>query len=450
MTMAVSRSSRRRRWSAGLAAAALAAGVVHAQDRETLETEVTVAGSEVTFKWSRKHPWDAELIARGVSLFAEYRTARGGGLECLQPRAGTLDARGGRGVGAGTCFAGNPVLRGEDRTIHFQLPDALTAEPLGPVCLQFRLPDQRILPIRRANKLGEDTARFQVEEWARNATVRARQEALESRRAGLRAAIGTQSTEVAEQVQANDARGWTSAAACSTQQAGTVDLASSGRPIAEPRDHDSTARQVCMLNVDREGKYVSSVKSPEHLPSLVDHVDADMRERWLAIRGAQVKQFLDDWVRYGATADDYLRRHRVPHFGKYDDPLVIPSLAGRAGMRVFAALRSKAAPDKDDVLGVWGATAEAYDRCIRDGTRQLDLNYREAQALAATVQTLPERLREQAVQACQAGVDRLTSMRTRLAGFEQELATVEAEMAQLAPVPLSKRSRELNAVGCTP
>ena len=132
------------RWLSGvMLAAPLAVAATTAQSRETLETAVSVAGSEVTVKWSKKHPWDAELIARGISLFAEYRTARGSGLECLQPRAGTT-ARVPGGAAASGCFAGNPVLRGEDRTIRFQLPEVLTAEPVGQVCLQFRLADQRL------------------------------------------------------------------------------------------------------------------------------------------------------------------------------------------------------------------------------------------------------------------------------------------------------------------
>jgi hypothetical protein len=87
---------------------------------------------------------------------------------------------------------------------------------------------------------------------------------------------------------------------------------------------------------------------------------------------------------------------------------------------------------------------------VRDGKRQLDLNYREAAALESTVKTLPERLRQQAVQACQGGIDRLAGMRSRLTAFEQEALGAEREIAQIVVSPLQKKSRELNAAACTP
>jgi hypothetical protein len=431
--------------------ASLAAALASAQSRDTLETLVSVAGDEVTFKWSKKHPWDAALVAQGVSLYAEYRTARGPGLECLQTRGAAAGARvPGAGAG-GNCFAGNPVLRSEDRTIRFQLPEALTAEPLGPVCLQLRLPDQRLLPIRRANKLGEDTARFQVEEWSRNATGRARLATLESRRTALRNAIATQSAEITEQAQANQAKGWTSGDACAALTGGTVEIEASGRPIAQPQEQDAIARQVCVLRLDRDGKEGLSIASPpRYLPDIAGRVDDQMRDRWLAIRGPQYTQYLDDWERYGPTAEVYQRTHRIPHFGMYDDRLAIQSLAARAFQRVLVATREKREADPADVLGVIGATIEAYDRCVRDGKRQLDLNYREAAALESTVKTLPERLRQQAVQACQGGIDRLAGMRSRLTAFEREALGVEREIALIVISPLQKKSRALNAAVCTP
>ena len=89
------------RWliGAGLAGMLTVTAVV-AQNRETLETDVSVNGNEVTLKWSKKHPWDAELIARGASLYAEYRTARSAGVECLQqPGNASPQFPGRRGAG---------------------------------------------------------------------------------------------------------------------------------------------------------------------------------------------------------------------------------------------------------------------------------------------------------------------------------------------------------------
>ena len=55
----------------------LALATVAAQDRNTLETKVTTEGNEITFKWSKKHPWDADLVARGAHLFADTAIAGG-------------------------------------------------------------------------------------------------------------------------------------------------------------------------------------------------------------------------------------------------------------------------------------------------------------------------------------------------------------------------------------
>jgi hypothetical protein len=435
-----------------LSLAALLSSALAAQNRETLETKVVVTDKAITFKWSKKHPWDAELVAHGASLFAEYRTAQGVGVECLQLDGAAVNAGLTRARRAGGCFVGNAVWRRDDRTIEFQLPDALVAEPLGPVCLQLRLPDQRLLPVRQASKAGGDTARFQVEEWTRSVSGRAMRARLESRRTELTSAIATQRQEVAEQETSNKTKGWESVEACSTQTGGAVEIARSGRPIAAPNEQDAVARQVCTVRVVTGVKYRGVVRPPAEMIGYLETVDPALRKVWLQLRGAQLLQFLEDWKTYSGTVDAYKARHSQPHFGTYNDYIGIQSLAEAALNLVALAAQEKKPLDPTQVLGYAGATVEAYGRCVADGKQQLALNYKQATDLAAAVESLPERLRQQAVQACQAGVGRLATMQTRLQGFEGELAALESELKDLAAATtaIKIRARELNPVSCLP
>ncbi len=420
-----------------------------AQSRETLETEVSVSGNEVTVKWSKKHPWDQELVARGVSLYAEYRTARGPGLECLQARNG-VPSSGRHDVGAGGCFAGNAVLRGEDRTVRFRLPDRVLAEPLGPVCLQLRLPGQRLLPIRRATKLGDDTARFQIDDWSRIVTARIAQDRLASRRAELGRVMALQAAEVAEQEASNASKGWATAQSCANQTPGTVESVRPGRPVAPQELQDAIARQVCVARLDGGRQHPALAPPPPMIPFDPAVLPEAIRDRWLKVRGSQLAQYVADWERFGGQVASYKKSFPVPHFGSPAEVIFLQSLAVETRARIGEASRTGSNMDVRDLLGLMGATVEAYDRCVQDGKRQLALNYEASRTLAEMSQTLPERLRIQAVQACRVGVEKLGRMRERFAGFEQELASVDAELAGFREETLPAKERGLNAIACAP
>ena len=422
-----------------------------AQGRDTLETKVTVSGNEIILKWTKKHPWDAELIARGVSLFAEYRTSRGVGLECMQPanvnNAAANVRRG--GVAGGACFSGNPAVRRDDRTIHFQLPEALTAEPLGAVCLEFRLLDQRILPIRQATNQREDTARFEYQEWARNVTGRAQLTTLEARRGTLQNAVSAQAAAVKEQEESNVRKGWESPQTCEKVTGGTVQAVESNRPVAAPADQDKFARMMCLIRLFN-GEEPSTATSPVELAPHLDAVDPALRKQWNEVRGAQISTFLDDWNNLSPEIPAFLKRFPIPHFGTYDEDLELQSLSAAAGQRVLQAEKNKSKPDPRDVLGYVGGSVEAYDRCVRDGKRQLDLNYQQAQALKTVNESLPERLRLQAVQECREGVTKLETMRARLTGYQKDLADLERQMGEFNAASLAGKSRDLNSITCVP
>jgi hypothetical protein len=427
-----------------------AAAVLSAQGRDTLETRVTVDGDEIVLKWSKKHPWDADLVARGAALYAEYRTTSDVvGTECLQagrPGAGGPIAR--RGGAPAACFTGNAVVRREDRTIYFKLPDLLTAQPTGPVCLVLRLPDNRVLPVRRANRQGDDTVRFQIEEWATAAAGRRRAQDLEQRRQQLTAGISEQLAAVAQQEHANTARGWESEPACQAITATSIAIQGSGRPVAPPDEQEDVARQVCVARVAAGRAEDAEVSSPDDILKYLAQVPGDLRDRWLSVRGPQVQRFIEDWTRYRGRIERYVTNHPVPHFGTYRDRVAIQSLAYDAYVKIRTAKPSDPPLDPALLLGYLGSKVQAYERCVTDGKRQLDLNYREAVSLKATLEAMPERLRSQEVRSCQSSVARLSTMRAKTAALEEDLARVDRELATLASTPRAPRRRDLNEVRC--
>jgi hypothetical protein len=426
------------------------------QSRETLETKVTASGNEIILKWTKKHPWDAVLVAQGASLYAGYRTARGVGIECLQPANATANINLTVGVRRGggypsSCFTGNPVRRAEERTIHFQLPETLTAEALGGVCLEFRLPDQRLLPIRLSSNRAEDTVRFQYEEWSRNAAGRVLASTAENKRVALQSAVSTQTAAVKEQEESNSRKGWQNEAACNHVSVGSVEITSSNRPIAAPGpEQDGVARMMCVIRLDNSKQRLDKANPPGVVLPFLDDVESAMVDRWVAVRGPQIKAYLDDWKALSPGISAFKSKFPVAHFGTYQESLSIQSLTVLDGKSINEAVSKKEKPDAQSVLGYVGGSVEAYDRCVRDGKRQLDLNYQQAQALKTTVETLPERLRAQAVQECRDGVTKLDSMRSRLTTYRQDLDTLERQLNQFKFIPLNAKPRDLNSVMCTP
>jgi hypothetical protein len=197
-------------------------------------------------------------------------------------------------------------------------------------------------------------------------------------------------------------------------------------------------------------EYVNSVKPPAALIGYLAGGDAALRDRWLKLRGAQLARFLEDWKTYSSSVAAYKAKYPIPHFGTYENRIPIQSLAQLALSLIEEADKEKKPIDPEDVFGFAGATVEAYNRCVTDGKEQLALNYTQASGLNAAVEALPERLRQQAVSTCQAGVNRLAGMRTRLQGFEKDLAAVEADSRGLSSGDVKIKSRELNSVSCTP
>lgn len=438
------------------------------QSRETLETRVSASGDRITLAWSKKHPWDKDLSNHGPFLFIEYRSQKGVGLDCLP--ASQVRGRSGACLG----IPGNS-LRGGDRTLSFQLPPSVTAQPLGSICLHFRMPDQRVLPVRRATRRDENTARFQVSEWAQQVTQLARKTSVEKERAEIQAAVAKQSTSIVEQQRFNDTKGWPSGAACEVLEGGSVRVAQD-RPVAEPKDHDDIARTVCVMRLAtadallEEGarqiakddkklalaKLILSLDSgdaqpPPILGVLLDLVKEGKIREWAAIRGQQVQQFNADWNRLKPRIADYRRQFPVPHFESFSLTLKLQTLTVEAAQRISVGFLDKIENvDSKDILGFIGGSLEAYGRCVEDGKRQLSLNYRQSRELKDTLVKLKGRITDQARQECRVGIDKLVSMQTRLTQLKAELIDVEQRLAEFSVSPLNSRTQELNGAACSP
>jgi hypothetical protein len=286
-------------------------------------------------------------------------------------------------------------------------------------------------------------------DWSRNVTARAQKANAEANVARIASALSTQTAAVQEQERSNVSKGWKSSEACNALTGASVNITRSDRPVAPPADQDTVARMMCVIRLDNGKQRDRAAKSPPQVAPFLDLVSPELADRWRTVRGPQLKPYVDDWTRLSPQIQDFKRRFPLPHFGDYSESLALQSLTVYSLVRVLDAQKEKKAPDSDDVLGYVGGSVEAYDRCVRDGKRQLALNFTEAQGLDTAVKSLPERLRAQAIQECQDGVNRLDAMRARLAGYQESLATAQRDLNQFTFSPLNGRNVEMNPVAWT-
>jgi hypothetical protein len=445
-----------------------------AQSRETLETRVTARNGAVFLKWGKKHPWDAQLQASGAILVAEYRTRAGAvALDCLDSPSTEPDGARGRrpAMPARRGCAGIPgKLEGDrdDRTLRFSLPASTTATPAGPVCLFFRLPNGRVLPIRRANKEREGTARFRYEPWEDAAKHQRDVAALEARVDGMRRAVAVMAQRIAAQESANDRDGWTSPEACQAIQAPDLGNAQRERPLAEPAEQEEIATRVCIMRVwyadsllarlPLERKIAIGVVQP---PAVLDQVFALLPgtaadQPSVPERQRQAEQYRGDWKRWAASVRHYRDgivrdSFQLPHFGDFRDYLGLQSITTQAGERIAAQLARNERADPTDLAGWVGGSLEAYTRCVSDGKAQLATSYRNARELETRSPAVREGIRQTMIRACQSGLAKLAELRTEHARLVAELQQAEAALsAAQRPPSLPDRQVELNTAVCEP
>lgn len=459
-------------------AMAMALGLaIEAQSRETLETEVRVDGDVVSLKWSKKHTWDAELQAAAPTLLAEYRSGQGTvGTDCLRDGATQPAAPQGRfqRTAAPACGVQGSV-RGKpgDRLVTYRLPEELTSAPLGPVCLYFQLPNQRILPLRRSNQRGDSTSRFRHEDWEREAARRTSARDIQQSLAALQRNVSVLSSNV-EQLRAdNTRRGWTSTAACAAVPPPTLQSAGvAEQPLASAAERDAVARQVCVMQVVNADKELEEDKvqgfarltsgyllPPAELKEMLDSLEQSGTRLppLFQQRKAEVAAFLRDWQQLAPQVPAYrtalqAQRKRRPHFGEYGSKVSLQSLTVEVGGRIAKGAASGGV-NAADLLGFVGGSVEAYGRCMADGKAQMDTAYTTETQLQQQEPVLLKRAHEQLIQACRNGVANLAQEQAKLAAEEARVAQAQqtiqnATSTPFGPVP--RRGKDVNDVSCAP
>jgi hypothetical protein len=447
-----------------------------AQSRETLETKVTGSGGLVFLKWGKKHPWAAELQARGASLMIEYATERGkAGIDCLVMTAQAADPRQPRGSGG--CGVTGIKDPDDDRTLRFRLPSRLTSPPKGNVCLYFQLPDRRVLPIRKADQQGRETARFQYPPWSDPLSRQAEVASAERRVIALREAVVLKRIEIERQQAINDRNQW-KGGQCEGIPAPQLSQQGEAlvRPLAPPADRDAFARQVCVMRLVNADEWIARVvaqptfKGHKQLASFLSGRAHGIGTIELALgllsketaadpgvqeRRAESEAFRRDWAAYAPNIRAYVQgvkkaSYSFPHFGDFEDVLALQTMTRSIGKSIYDAAPAGSKLETRDVLGYIGGTLDTYALCVSDGKAQMETAYDAYQQLKSRTPQLQEAARQQLVRACAAGVGKLQQLEAELAALQQELATAEAAMGNQPDqaAAASADVTELNGAAC--
>jgi hypothetical protein len=450
-----------------LASLLLSSACLLAQDKDTLDTKVVAEGNTITLSWNKKHPWDADLIAHGVSLFAEYKTKSNGVV------AERLQAAGPSGA--------------NNRFIHFRLPDALIAAPQGAVCLYFQLPNRKLLPVRRADPQILDTARMRYEPWETVAVRNSQEKSHDAQLAALESAIDQRSAEIGAAENALNTKGWTSAASC--QALPRPQFVSGQRPfdVVDPAQQEDVARRVCISRIRYADEYIDELfrvrfkdapatkkeavfhelalswvmLSPDELASILQLSRQDASNPDIRQRQEQLREFRTDWAHWAPSAESY-----TPQLGgKTDlDFLTFQTFLEESckadkqscdrlvyliasHLRNPANLSSQPPPPSTFILGYAGGALEAYSRCVVDDQKELKTKYDAWQQLQKDAPALAEQAHNELVASCQRQFTALDQLRADKDSLEAQYRAASGPQVT-TPNDVSAAPQNLNASLC--
>lgn len=451
---------------------------VRAQSGETLETKVTAVRSLVILEWGKKHPWADQFTGGSVpTLLAEYRAGTGErAVDCLPPDPAY--SRPG-------CVGVVPAIDLQQRRLNYQLPSQLVRAPAGNVCLLFRMPDGRLLPIRRADDNHRETARFRYASWEATVTARATRESLERRVGALRDSLRMVDQRIAQRTKENQRYGGQTLAECDAMPAPS--LSGSGgtpRPFATAESQPRVASLVCVSRVrdmqtlvdgyvqrrQRAGTVTNTdsvwlsyrrVVPPMLLDSLLSRMSPAMQKRVRDVRGEQLNQYRGDWTAItSAMSSEYIaerrRRGEAPHFGPvFGEELSwirVQSIPAAIGKRLAASGGFKGRGDSSDVAGYIGANLQAYSECVQDGREQMAVASATRTTLLAQDSALRSRIHTDLIRRCRTGVEVLEQLRQQRRAMDERLQGLAAQQASGDNGPLSsaERPQELNRATCSP
>ena len=463
--------STRRRTTATLVAIALAAAcastAVIAQDKDTLWTKATAEGKVILLSWDKHHPWDAALTMQGAILLAKYR----------------VDAR--REVTE--TLAKGVVLPNQDRTIRFRLPDGVQASPAGPVCLLIQLPDRRLLPIRRADRKGDDTVGFRYQPWEQQIREQSQSRAAETAVTAAQNALKISEQSIANQQASITRRGWSTMAACDNVSAPAPTAAARPFDVVAPQEQDDVARRVCVRRTWYGNELVKQIV-PNALKRLASARDAakardslselafpftglggadipDLLQQLASVLGntngtviarrQQIQAFLRDWNRWSDGAKAY-----APQLGADDDYLRWPSTAGEIAFRIFGPALAKlinadwlttGTPQatQQDFEAYLGASLDAYAGCVSDGNKQLKIKYDNWQKEQQAAPQFTAAERDFLVRECKQEVGLLDKLKAEHDTLQSQLTRAQQALATATTAaPLPTKALSLNSSAC--
>lgn len=405
---------------------------------DQLGTRVEGLGRQLVLAWVPEHAWDAQLTQRGVTLYAEYRTAS----------QGLVSERIASGRGAG------------QRVIRLGLPETLRSTPTGPVCLVLQLDGQStLLPVRRA-QAGQDAVRMRHASWEAGLAERTDRRVLQQQAQSLAAQVGEGEQQLAAlRAQAERQRSVLARGGAATADA-CASLRAAGLPTQTPYDvlplaqHDDTARRVCVHRVRNGTDRLESARArhshevavvmaidrrrePQVMPTVVEgflRQSAPATDAAMTSRRDEGAQFARDWQRWRPhTGKDYL-----PHAGAPEDRLELTAAAADlnarfllqqlAGSTVSFADGTRGMTPRDQ-LALVGGMLDAYGGCVADVRKQLATKL-EAWATLQRDGPQRERLRNEfVVNQCRADHQALKALDDRIAALEADIARARSEAA---------------------
>lgn len=445
-----------------IGAVALLVGlIVPLSANDHMWTRVEATGVDVTLTWESKHPWLDELRPERVALFAEYRSEG----RLVRERIGP----------------GNSVPR-QDRRAVYTLPQSLTGQVDGRVCLYFEVGrPPKVLPVR-APASGRETSRWHYPAWSDVVAAASTRRRRETDLALAQQQVASRDYDI-RAVQARLAKAaWQSVDACSTITAKVPEMV---RPddVLEPAQHAEGAARACVVNVFRTVAFAEMELDAVRKELARGRIDlgtlADRLRRLFAhayplpvvaqaagsttvqlppARRAQLTSFLTDWRKWSAD----VARHPVSPIGTlYDElawvstarepafRLMVPDLASRVGVPELA--RYGSTRPTEDVLTVLAAGLDAYHGCKDDAVKQLATKYESWRTLTTRLPEVEEARAALLRQQCTTAFTALEAARSAYHRAEEALVRVQAQWDALRdPPPMSTRPIHLNDSACVP
>jgi hypothetical protein len=421
--------------------------------RDTLGTRLTATPETIVLDWDPKHPWNAD-ITHGASLMAEYDT-KNEGVVLQQLSQGKSRA-------------------GSTSSMQFILPETLTVEPIGPVCLFVRLSNNKVLPIRKPDANHSDTSRFRDQPWEAATAVHTGIVQQKRFNSELQAAADNADRQVEFARQNLIKIGWSEATGCSNIITPSFTSATKPNDVLPLSEQPDAARQVCVTRVllaeaalasnikakDTDGMLTDLLKfvlSPDLSSYLLNTLKKTDTSPDASLRQRQLAEFQKDWARFSKNPDDL----QHPLLGDARDKISLQELTTQAGKTILplmvAWLTDKPASsvtdkiDPEEVAGFAGGELEAYSRCVIDSQKQLRSKLEQWETNQADAPRLREMAHKELTASCEKNAASLGPLIAQQKAAHDRLAAEQHQGASKSSTEsvASQSTRNLNSITCS-